>query len=1185
MPEARIVQQRQEATTMATKKVLTPSRQGAKSFAANSIALLRLGVSPALFLVRSMFQEIRVPLCSSVAQIIAFSCCFAVGTVVVGEPKPAATPLKAILREPTPIDDDANLHDVQFIGSRRGWAVGDHGVIWHSDDGGENWVLQSSGVTCPLHSVSFLSDRVGWIAGGGTVPFTRRSYGVVLVTNDGGQTWNSLIAPPAIVDTSTERRPPTPPTAETKPAAAKAAETQKPGAKTLPRIRKIKFFSLDEGVAVGEGAGTDSSGVYTTEDGGKSWRAMTGKASPGWLSGEFFSPEAGILVGMRDSLGIALERTISMPRFERFGTRSRHAIALDRERSGWLVGDGGLVLRTENDGLVWQAPPRPLPAGIREMFDFRTVCLRDGHVWLAGNPGSTVWHSPDAGQSWQMQRTGQSVPLAKLDFTSAERGWGVGALGTVVRTNDGGRTWQAVRGEGRRAALLSLYGRTGQVSLGLIAEMSAEQGYRSIVSVVARDEEHAEGVNDAEANDRFREAVTRAGGSVGQVGWQLPLAIPGLDRDLDRLIAEWNRRTENRLDEVLIGALVRQLRTWRPNVLIIDEPETGGPLAQLIGEAAKQAVVRAADSTSFLEHRELAGLEPWQVQKVFVRLPNGSSGQVNIEPFHFLPHVGETTNNIAASAEGLFLGEQELAIRREAFKLLGTPDEKRPGTVRETTAAAAKLGNGAGGLFAGISLVTGGPARRALSRFDDTDLEARQKAIQKMRNFAAYSEKMLDDQRRAGQLIAQLPDLSRGLSDSDAAWQLMHLAERYQETGQWELGEQALIELMERYPDQPAALRAVQRLMQAWGSSEVTWRRLKKSSTELKRQQNRPDRSVPTAIEFAEARLQKQSQKIDRTVFNSDDDEPDDLLDNESATPSGGGPAPVEKRVIHRDLARKQRYWRTRAFKLYTELSRRDPALAADPAIQFSLASLYRQRTLHLKAEEIYQRFAGSEAGTPWAQAASGEVWMTNVANPPTSPITRCRFAPARPVLDGVLSDACWENGFALPLKAAPQSADEGAAQAYVCYDAEYVYFAARLPRVEGVRTDGPFEGQRRHDEDLSDFDRVVLSLDVDRDYVSSFNLAVDQRGCTHDSCWYDDSWNPRWFVAVMGDAAEWRVEAAIPLDELAPYIPGKGVVWSLGVTRIIPAVGLESWSHPASSAPRPETFGLMRFDPPGAIK
>src|SRR5438445_12925664 len=82
-------------------------------------------------------------------------------------------------RTALPIEDDANLHDVQFVGSRHGWAVGDHGVIWHTGDGGESWTLQTSGVNCSLRSISFLSDRVGWVAGGGTVPFTRLSYGVV----------------------------------------------------------------------------------------------------------------------------------------------------------------------------------------------------------------------------------------------------------------------------------------------------------------------------------------------------------------------------------------------------------------------------------------------------------------------------------------------------------------------------------------------------------------------------------------------------------------------------------------------------------------------------------------------------------------------------------------------------------------------------------------------------------------------------------------------------------------------------------------------------------------------------------------------------------------------------------------------------------------------------------------------
>src|SRR6266446_1736708 len=113
-------------------------------------------------------------------------------TLATADPQQATDRNPSEVREPSPIEDDANLHDVQFVGSRQGWAVGDHGVIWHSEDGGESWSLQDSGVSCPLRSGCFLSDRVGWVAGGGTAPYTRHSYGVVLATSDGGRTWTPL---------------------------------------------------------------------------------------------------------------------------------------------------------------------------------------------------------------------------------------------------------------------------------------------------------------------------------------------------------------------------------------------------------------------------------------------------------------------------------------------------------------------------------------------------------------------------------------------------------------------------------------------------------------------------------------------------------------------------------------------------------------------------------------------------------------------------------------------------------------------------------------------------------------------------------------------------------------------------------------------------------------------------------
>ncbi len=1075
-------------------------------------------------------------------------------------------------REPSPIEDDANLYDIQFVDSRNGWAVGDHGVIWHSDDAGETWTLQSSGVNCPLRSVCFLSDQMGWVAGGGTIPFTRRSYGVVLYTIDGGRTWENLLASPASVDKQPARQQSTASTT-----AGKKQSTEKP---SLPRIRKIKFFTPDDGVIVGEGTGVEPGGAYATDDGGQSWRALPGKAAPGWLSADFFNPDAGVLVGVRDSVALAMEGKLVVPtRFERSGVRGRYDVTLREGRGGWLVGDGGLVRRTENEGLVWQDPPSPLPQGTRDVFDFRTVCCRGDKVWLAGNPGSTVWHSPDAGNTWLKQRTGQSIPLARLQFTTDERGWGVGALGTMLRTNDGGNTWKAVRGGGRRAALMMLYGRGRQVSLGLIAELSGEAGYRSVVSVVAHEDDDEGGVNEAEWSDRFHEAVTTAGGSAAQVGWQLPLVIPGLERDFDRLVADWNRRTENRLDELLVGAIVRQIRTWRPNVLVIEQPESGDALSRLIGQAAQKAVDQAADSTCFLEQQELAGLETWQVQKIFVRLPEGSSGQVNVDPFQYLPHLGETTNMVAATARGMFLEHNEVALHREAYRLVPR---------RKTDDRAAAF---AGGLFAGISIPAGSAARRAWIPLDDTGLEARLESIRKQRNFAAISERVIDDQRQAGQLIAQLPEISRGLPAVEAAWQLMHLADQYQATGQWEWAELTLIELCEKYPDQPAALRAMQRLVQSWGSSEVTWRRLKKTATEQGVYQNQPDTSVPAAIEYVEARLQRQAQSAQRTIFNSDDDEPESILPIES-NPTPGDSTIGQKRVTLKDLEQKQRVWRTRALKLFAELARRDAALAAEPAVQFPLAAIHRQRTSHLKSDAIYRRFVLYESGTPWAQAAESELWLANVSRPPTSPTTPCGFTPTRPVLDGVLSDPCWEDAAELPLVASPRDRatsgrDNGDKQALamLSYDDQFLYLAARLPRAAGVRTDGPVSGGRHYDDDLSDFDRVAFSLDIDRDYVTYFHFEIDQRGCTTEACWQDTSWNPRWHVEVSGDEKEWRLEVAIPLEEITPHVPQQGMAWAIGVTRIIPAVGLESWTHPAAAVPRPETFGLLRFDPPGAVR
>src|SRR5262249_13002417 len=146
-----------------------------------------------------------------------------------------------------------------------------------------------------------------------TASYTRISYGVVLETLDGGKTWSPLVAPPASVASPAGRR-----------ISSKTADKDKIAAPppSLPRIRKVQFFSREEGVAVGEGTGNNPTGVFATADGGKSWRALPGKLSAGWLAATFHGPDAGILVGAGGSRALAIEGKIVVPpRFEPLGVR------------------------------------------------------------------------------------------------------------------------------------------------------------------------------------------------------------------------------------------------------------------------------------------------------------------------------------------------------------------------------------------------------------------------------------------------------------------------------------------------------------------------------------------------------------------------------------------------------------------------------------------------------------------------------------------------------------------------------------------------------------------------------------------------------------------------------------------------------------------------------------------------
>jgi hypothetical protein len=149
------------------------------------------------------------------------------------------------------------------------------------------------------------------------------------------------------------------------------------------------------------------------------------------------------------------------------------------------------------------------------------------------------------------------------------------------------------------------------------------------------------------------------------------------------------------------------------------------------------------------------------------------------------------------------------------------------------------------------------------------------------------------------------------------------------------------------------------------------------------------------------------------------------------------------------------------------------------------------------------------------------------------------------------------------------------------------LYLAIVCPRFAGVdyaRDEQP----RPRDGDLSQRDRVTLTLDADRDYATGWELTVDNRGWTGDRCWGDAAWNPQWFVAAGPEAEPlsldpvWTAEAAIPWSALARQAPRAGEPWALSIARTIPGGPGERWPSGAKDEPAPTgpaAFGVLLFE------
>ncbi len=130
------------------------------------------------------------------------------------------------------------------------------------------------------------------------------------------------------------------------------------------------------------------------------------------------------------------------------------------------VGDFGTIIRTTDGGNSWSKVPLPtevdLPEDIAEIIEPGDVLLygidfptpTDG--WIVGEFGVIV-ATQDAGETWISQKTPTETTLFGVDFADNLRGWAVGIDEVLLHTVDGGQNWKRQSVPRREGFLLGIY--------------------------------------------------------------------------------------------------------------------------------------------------------------------------------------------------------------------------------------------------------------------------------------------------------------------------------------------------------------------------------------------------------------------------------------------------------------------------------------------------------------------------------------------------------------------------------------------------------------------------------------------------------------------------------------------------------------------------------------------------------
>jgi photosystem II stability/assembly factor-like uncharacterized protein len=174
---------------------------------------------------------------------------------------------------------------------------------------------------------------------------------------------------------------------------------------------------------------------------------------PSWLGlfGVAIQPDGSIYaVGSKAALMVSTDhgktwtiRTIKErnPADDLYQDRDLYSIRFAPDgKTGWIVGEDGLILKTTDGGDTWTEQDSGNPNSL-----FKVAVIDDQDAVAVGDNGAIV-RTSDGGSHWSTVQCPKAVTLFDVTFLDKQNGWSVGEFSSIFNTTDGGQTWKLVYG-------------------------------------------------------------------------------------------------------------------------------------------------------------------------------------------------------------------------------------------------------------------------------------------------------------------------------------------------------------------------------------------------------------------------------------------------------------------------------------------------------------------------------------------------------------------------------------------------------------------------------------------------------------------------------------------------------------------------------------------------------------------